>query len=385
MKKIPVLCLSLAFIMASCSQHESADKKSVEIIKLKEAFENRKSITINDISINFEYVRLETKDECLTDTRLAVYSDDQYLIAIDQKKILLFDRYDGKFIREIGHMGNGPGEYSRTYNVMPYNEKNNIIYAGRNRKRYGYSLDGQLRDTLSLPELVSEIGNIDDNIFAAFLPDYQGGEKNKIIIFNHKGSLLKTFPNYLSAPITSSFFAWNPNSWFYIINKQLYFYQLFNDTLFHVKENSITPRYVFIMGEYSPPYEMKTSPIFEPDKYFIMKTIQESSKYLFCSFNFNKKNYTAIFDKNKRTTVVNEYCPESGHGFINNINDFVPLEFSSINEKDELTCTIDAFKIKQWFDLNPEKVNQLPKYLIALKNIQETSNPVIIIAKLKNK
>jgi len=383
MKKIPVLCLLLAFSMTSCSQHESADKKSVEIIKLKEAFANRKSITINDISINFEYVRLETKDECLTGTRLAVYSNDQYLIAIDRKKILLFDRKDGKFIREIGHMGNGPGEYSRTYNVMPFNEGKNIVYAGRNKKRYGYSLDGQLKDTLSIPELVSEIGNIDDNIFAAFLPDYQGGEKNKIIIFNHKDSLLKTFPNYLSAPKTLSFFVWNPNSWFYKLNKQLYFYQLFNDTLFHVKTNSITPRYVFNMGPYSPPYEMKTSPKFEPDKYFVMQTIQESSKYLFCSFNFNKKNYTAIFDKNKRTTVVNDYSPESGHGFINNINDFVPLEFSSINEKDEFICTIDAYKIKLWFEENPEKINQLPEYLKNLNNIQETNNPVIIIAKLK--
>jgi hypothetical protein len=382
MKKIPVLCLLLAFIITSCSQDESADKKSVEIIMLKEAFANRESITINDISINFEYVRLETKDECLTGTRLAVYSNDQYLIAIDRKKILLFDRKDGKFIREIGHMGNGPGEYSRTYNVMPFNERKNIVYAGRNKKRYGYSLDGQLKDTLSIPELVSEIGNIDDNIFAAFRPDYQGGEKNKIIIFNHKDSLIKTFPNYLSAPKTSSVFVWNPNSWFYKLDKQLYFYQLFNDTVFHVETNSLTPKYVLNMGQYSPPYEMKTSPEFESGKYFIMRTIQESSKYLFCSFNFNKKNYTAIFDKNKRTTVVNDYSPESGLGFINNINDFVPLEFSSINEKDELTCTIDAYKIIQWFKANPDKINQLPQNLRDLQNVKETDNPVILIAKL---
>jgi hypothetical protein len=296
---------------------------------------------------------------------------------------LLFDRKDGKFIREIGHMGNSPGEYSRTYNVMPFNEGENIVYAGRNRKRYGYSLDGQLKDTLTIPELVSEIGNIDDNLFAAFLPDYQGGEKKKIIIFNHKDSFLKTFPNYLSAPKTLSFFAWNPNSWFYRLNKQLYFYQLFNDTVFHVKSNYITPRFVFNMGQYSPPYEMKTSPEFEPDKYFVMQTIQESSKYLFCSYNFTKKNYTAIFDKNIRTTVVNDYSPESGRGFINNINDFVPLEFSSINEKDEMICTIDAYKIKQWFAENIDKMEQLPGNVKSLKDIQETNNPVVLIAKLK--
>ena len=372
--------LFLFFLTFSCS---SPNDNLHEIINLKQAFEKMKPVDISDIANNFEYIRLETKDVCLTGAKLKVYSDDQYLIAIDLNKILLFNRKDGKFIREIGHMGNGPGEYSRTYRVMPFNEEKNIVYAGRNKKRYGYSLDGQLKDTLTIPELVSEIGNIDEGIFAAFLPNYQGNEKNKIIIFNDKDSLIKIFQNYLSAPKTDGFFVYNPGSWFYKLNKQLYFYELFNDTLFHVSTNSLTPRIIFNMGPYSPPYEMKTSPKFEVDKYFVMQTIQESSKYLFCSFNFNKKNYTAIFDKNKRTTVVNDYSPESGNGFINNTNDFVPLELSSINEKGELTCTMDAFKIKQWFDLNPEKVNQLPKYLKDLINIRETDNPVILIAKLK--
>jgi hypothetical protein len=388
MKKLSVLCLFLTFIMTSCSQHRSTERKSVQVINLFEAIENRKSINIGDISTDFEYISLETKDECLTGTRLSVYSNDQFLIAIDREKILLFDRKDGKFIREIGHKGNGPGEYSRTYSVMPFDEVKNIIYAGRTKKRYGYSLEGQLRDTLTIPELVLEIANIDDNTFAAFMPDYQGGEKNKIKIFNHNDSLLKTFPNYLSAPKTQSVFVWNPSSWFYKLDKQLYLYQLFNDTIFHVGTTSLNPRYVFNMGPYSPPYEMKTSLEFEPDKFFMMKTIQESSRYLFCSFNFNKKNYIAIYDKSNKTTVVNDYSPESGNGsesskgFIHNINDFVPLEFSSINGKAELICKMDAFRIKQWFDLNPEKINQLPKNLRGLKNIQETSNPVIMIAKL---
>lgn len=382
--KLKLLFLVFAvFILSFCSHRDMADKKSIEIINLKNAYDNSRPVNITDISTDLNYIRLETKDECLTGTKLTVYSNDPYLIAIDRQKILLFNRKDGKFIREIGHKGNGPGEYSRTYSVMPYNEEKNIVYAGRNKKRYGYSLDGQLKDTLIIPELVSEIGNIDENTFAAFLPNYQGDEKNKIIIFNEKDSLIKTFPNYLSAPKTDAFFIWNPNSWFYKLNKQLFFYELFNDTLFHVSTNSLAPRFIFDMGLYSPPYEMKTSPQFEASKYFLIQTINESSKYLFCAFNFNKRNYIAIYDKDQKETIVNDYSAESGKGFINNINEFVPLEFSSINEKGELICTIEAYKIKQWFEKNPEKVLQLPEYLRGLINIKETDNPVIIIAKLK--
>jgi hypothetical protein len=383
MKLKLLLYLLLIYIISFCCHQKKPDNKSLEIINLDEAFENRKPINICDISKHIEYIRLESNDKCLTGTKLKVYSSNQFLIAIDRNKILVFNRKDGKFIREIGHLGNGPGEYSRTYPVMPFDEEKNIVYAGRSKKRYGYSIDGHLKDTLTIPELVSEIGNIDEDIYAAYLPNYQGNEKNKIVIFNNKDSIIKIFPNYLSAPITDGFFVWNPGSWFYRLNKQLYFYELFNDTVFHVNSNSLAPRFIFNMGPYSPPYEMKTSLKFEVDKYFIIKTLNESSKYLFCSFNFNKRNFTAIYDKNQRKTLINDYSSETGNGFINNINNFVPPELSSINLKEELICIIDAYRIKKWFEVNPEKINQLPEYLKDLKNIKETDNPIILIAKLK--
>ena len=68
--------LFLVFITVSCN---SKNENLYEIINLQEAFENKKSININDIATTFEYIELETKDECLTGTRLAVYSNDQYL------------------------------------------------------------------------------------------------------------------------------------------------------------------------------------------------------------------------------------------------------------------------------------------------------------------
>lgn len=370
-------------IMSFFSQPEKVDNKSLVNINLEEAFEHRKSINIGDIATHYEYVQLETNNEFLAGSKLKVYLNDQYLITVDQNQILLFDRKSGKFIRKIGQKGDGPEQYSRTYAIMPYNDETKTVYAGRNKKRYEYSLDGKLKSVRDLPGLISDVGNIDENTIAAHLPNYQGDEKGKIIILNKEGSVIKTFPNYLSAPKTNGFFVWNPSACFYRLNKQLYFYELFNDTLFHVSTNSLTPRYVFKMGPYSPPYKMKTSPKFEVDKYFMIKSINEASKYLFCVFNFNKKTYTAIYFKDLRKTIVNDYNTESGNGFIYNINDFVPLELSGINEKGELICTMDAYRIKKWFEVNPEKIKQLPESIKILKNIEETDNPVIVIVRLK--
>jgi hypothetical protein len=176
---------------------------------------------------------------------------------------------------------------------------------------------------------------------------------------------------------------WNPNAYFYKLNNQLFFCELFNDTIFHVTANSLTPKYIFNMGKYSAPYAMRTAANFESEKYFFLKGIFESSKYLFCTFSVNKKTYTALYDKAKKTCVVNVTAPESGNGVINNSNDFVPFELSSMNEANELICTMDAFKIVQWFKNNPGKVNKLPQNLKGLQNVKETDNPVIVIVKLK--
>jgi len=44
---------------------------------------------------------------------------------------------------------------------------------------------------------------------------------------------------------------------------------------------------------------------------------------------------------------------------------------------------IDAFEIVNWFSNNPDKAAKLPSHLQKLRNIKETDNPVIMIAKLK--
>jgi hypothetical protein len=101
-----------------------------------------------------------------------------------------------------------------------------------------------------------------------------------------------------------------------------------------------------------------------------------------CGIRFNQGIYTAVYDKKQKSILVNDYAGESGKGFINNINDFAVLELSSINGKGELTCTIDAFKIRLWFEKNADKSDELPEYLQELKNITDTENPIVVITSL---
>jgi hypothetical protein len=372
---ILVSCLAFSFSLPKDNPYE--------IINLKQALDNAKPINIADISDKIQYIKIETSDVCLTGTNLKVYTDAKNIVAVDRKQILLFDRLTGKFIRAIGKQGEGPDQYSRPLSVMTFNAETQSVYAVRNKKRYEYSLAGKLTGTREVPELVGEYANLDANTLAAFLPNYQGTEKNKIVLVNKSGAITMTFPNYLSAPPTQAFMVWNPNAFFYKFDKQLYFCELFNDTVFHVTANSLTPKYIFNMGKYSAPYEMRTAANFEMDKYFFIKGIFESPKYLFTTFGFNKKIYTALYDKSKKSTIVNVPESDPGNGVINNTNDFVPLSISTLNENNELICTIDAFKIVKWFKDNPKKISQLPQNMKELQTVKETDNPVVVVVGLK--
>ena len=375
--------LLLICTISSCCQHNTTDNRPIETVDIKSAFENLRPININDIAEDYKYIVLESTKESLIDNNSTIYSDDQYLVSICRKQILLFDRENGRFIREIGNPGNGPNEYSIAYPSMPYNERNKVIYASKNLERSEYSLDGQLLKTKKGPAQVWDFVDLDDTTYASFIDNYMGEEKKKIIIFNNEDSIIKVFPNYQSFPFKGNMFVFSPNSWFYRLNGQLNFAEKFNDTLFALTSNSLIPRFVFEKGAYSFPYELRGDLINIEDKYFSSENVMESSKFLFYTFSFKKNIYTAIYDKKRKNTIVNSYIGEWGNGYINNINDFVPLEISSINDKGELTCTIDAYKIKLWFEINTEKSKQLPGYLQKLKDITEIENPVVMISRLK--
>ncbi|MFZ2338655.1 MAG: 6-bladed beta-propeller [Bacteroidales bacterium] len=379
--KITLLVL-LSYLVISCYQQKKENIEGPEVIDITYAFERRVPININDISGDCDYIVLQTTDECLIGSNYSIYSDDQYLVAIDRKQILLFDRESGRFIRKIGNSGNGPDEYSRTYSKIPYDEEKRVVYADRNRERFEYSIDGQLINTRKGPEMVFDFINIDESTYAAFIDNYMGDEKNKMVLFNETDSIVKIFPNYQSFPFNGSINVFYSNSWFYKLNKQLYFCERFSDTLFAVTQDSLIPRFVFDKGVHTFPYELRADVVDQKNEYFFTENILESSRYLFYTFRFKQEVYTAVHDKKQKSTLVNDYVGESGKGFINNINDFAALELSSINGKGELTCTIDAFKIKLWFEKNPEKSDELPECLQKLRNITDTENPIVVITRL---
>lgn len=170
-------------------------------------------------------------------------------------------------------------------------------------------------------------------------------------------------------------------------DNNLYFKELFNDTLFRVTIDELIPRLVFDGGKYSFPYKLQGTLMDSPDisrNYFLIWNVNENSSYLFFQLNFDK-TYTGYYDKRSKATYICEYSGETKKAaLIDDINDFLPVTPTNFTKNNEMVAFFNAKDIKKWIDSNPEKAEAFGKKFPWLYTIDEMSNPVIFIGKCKD-
>jgi hypothetical protein len=374
------------FIGTGCSKLENSNV--VGIIDVTEAFNKKGSIKLSEVCNNIEYIIIETTKESLVRKNLQVFANDKYIITRAFRQYLIFDRTSGNFIKEIGHYGNDPNGYRATCIVAPFDQVGGTIkaYGWETGSRYFYDLSGQLIKKIKPSQYVPFVEFLNNDIYAGFVKNFNGTEKIKIALFNQKDSCIRTYPNYLTFSDTRGGAGWGAEGWFYKNRDQLFFKELFNDTLFQVTANNLLPRYIFDLGDFSPPYEKQVEDGFkenEADKYYFVRNIYENMEFIFFTINYAGNGYQGFFDKKTNEATINYFNDKCSGGFINDIDNFIDFKYSSLNRDNELIGFIEAYKLKNWFNDNPEKALELPLHLQKLRNIKETDNPVIMIAKLK--
>ncbi|MEQ8339161.1 MAG: 6-bladed beta-propeller [Cyclobacteriaceae bacterium] len=370
-----VLCVP---ILSNCGFEET---ERIRVIDVTKVLYQPREISLSHLASDVEYIQLETTENSLINKRLRLFANEDNIVAISYRQILVFERKTGRFLREISNYGRNPGSYMSTIDVLPFEEETNTIYARGNSKKLEFSLKGDLKNEIVTPENSFTTAKINDENYVGYALNYNGNEKVKLVIFDSLGNVIQTFPNYLVAPKSKSIHVYKPNGWFYKYNSQLYFCEQFNDTLFHITAEGISPRYVLSRGKFSPPYNKQTVG-FPMSEYFMYNHIYESERFLFYTFDFEKEKHTAVFDKSNMEVMVGDYSQSDGSGFTNDMAGFFPMKISSINNNNELIGFLEAHEIIQWFDDNPQLVKELPKELRTYQKMSESDNPVVIIAKL---
>ena len=394
-KTLPILfCL-----VVGCTSPTETD--TVLAIDIEEAFNNLCDIFLSDFADDVEYIPLENTPESVTGENLYVYATDRYLVAISFKRMQLFDRTTGRFLRKIGVLGQGPNDYLATQPVYGFDEhRQTILCEGSSNNRIVYDLEGNTIYKIFNPEGVDISKNLislDENSYAIYLVNYYGNDPYKLYLFDDKGNVFKKFANHHSyIPDPNSFFTMP--CIFYKWKNNLFFYENCVDTLFHVTKSELNPYYRLKLGKYNPPYSDRPrlpQPNNDPimDKYFLFRTINETDRFLFFSFTHGKfyqrggysPTYFGYHEKQTGITKVSKVDDTHRSPIINDLDDFSPLcpMGWTITPSGEMVAYLEAEDILEWFEANPEKARELPKHLKELSKLKIEDNQVVVIARIK--
>ena len=145
----------LAFILTtSCEDEKSTRHSKMAIIDVETAFQNPQELLLADLGKKQTYVPLETLNESLVKLNSQskmIVTDQYFFIGDGQLPILCFDRFTGKFLRNIGNIGQGPGEYSNSTN-MEVDAEAKLIYINKGASNYlCYDFEGKFLHTITMP------------------------------------------------------------------------------------------------------------------------------------------------------------------------------------------------------------------------------------------
>ena len=141
--------LLLGLLLFSCNEPKQGD---VPVIPVDIENNTVLQLPLSEITESITAIELELTDKSLIHPRRIrriILSDDMIIIA-QSTNILLFNR-NGTFVRSIGSIGQGPGEYAHISNIT-IDETNGRLFVNCSTKIICYDLQGNALMESSIPQ-----------------------------------------------------------------------------------------------------------------------------------------------------------------------------------------------------------------------------------------
>lgn len=252
----------ILFALISCNGAEKNSdihnaKYEIDIDVLK----NDGVVPISSYFKSVKPIMLETNENCLIRSLDAIQVTDDYIFILDRsyKRLYCFDK-DGKFIRRIGNLGSGPGEFSSISDFTIDNNRTIYTLDRASSKIHLYAFTGEYISSISLKNIGGNVGHI--QLVKDFL--YLDYQSDKIMANADTPLLLKV--DKASGKIVDKFLsASEHNLGFQVIT--------FKDGSFFYSKNSNTPYYapiysntVFSLEDDIEPYfQIKSSRLLQKE------------------------------------------------------------------------------------------------------------------------
>ncbi len=383
--------LFLIIIVFSCNSPDN----SLYVISPPEFIES--NITLKEIADDIKYIPLDNSMP-LAPFKYVITPNSIYVSA-KEIGILKYDR-EGKFIKQIGHRGRGPGEF-RFGIHFTVDEKSGNVFVIDQSKIKTYSNNGIFIRDISLKNVGDGIGWGDDvELFNSllFLPNLSDIGQTKYI-----WAFLDTLGNVVNLKM-------NPTTpfkvdtegrggGFYKFDNKIFYYNYFNDTLYAISSDfSYEPRYLFAQGDFRWPkqpfdYDSQVSKIFQYVRMF------ETKRFISFTSFYKLKLATVFIEKKTKKTFLSYKNEKRQRSYsttvaclINDLDGGMPLErleYYSEGDQEYITTLIHPVNLKLYVS-GKEFIESKPKYPEKKKELEkladslnENDNPVLMLVKLK--
>lgn len=405
----------LPFAVVACTTSSSNTLPSINI---EQAIQNVSDINLSLCASEIEYFPLETNDSInLGDINYSFTGADYIFITGKpyQRTIHLFSK-DGKYIKDIGRQGRGPGEYLAVRSIITLPEKNAIMVEG-GYKAVVYSLkDGAVLNDFLLDQLLENgntlfetpgiktqysaqqmIKNIlyHNGLFYLSITDNKEITQSLLVASIDSSTIIKQdIINFERKPATKG--PWVTPSQIYKKDNELNIIHGYCDTIYKLCNNALIPRLTIDYGNFKT--EKTTDVAHEQLKFCNSNThFFETNNAILSKFYippvskpiYPKKepdnsrigrHYETYIVYNKSTgksAVPKYYEKYKMAGLLNDLDNGVPF-WPAFGDENKLYQFIDAGKFIELSQISDSK-----KMKAIASTITEESNPVMIVVTLK--
>lgn len=386
----------LFFILCSCKSNNNS------FIEIDPMDFHEEDIFLSKIADDISYIKLDNKYLLGLINDYKIVNKKIYLQAKDIG-ILIYDR-NGEFLKKIGSIGRGPGEYASGVPFTVDETTGTIYVKDRGDIIKVYSNCGAFIRSFLLPKCsdgfsFSEIEFYNSHLFVAQYFNMGHAEYNWIVT-DTLGNIITEKRN----PIASFPSREGTGGGVFKFKQNIYYWNWYNDTVYAISQDyNYTPGILFAKGNHRmPQFKIEFNSVDEyvakRYQYWEPKLLFETGQFIIYRCYF-KKPMIALIDKSDKRTSIAYYESEYGSngwnytgGIINDIDGglmFQPeyyfneddREFiCNLSNSNDIKSRVSSSDFKNSLPLFPEKKKEFEKLAIKLN---ETDNPVLMVMRLK--
>ena len=256
MKNFSLFLLSITLLFTGCSNLNKSDKAGGVAVD----FGNLKSMNASDLISDYSYVALESSENSLFGqiSQVEIYNDKIYILDSGNTNALYVFTIDGKYVRKLKGIGDGPGEFISPHSFWIDNNGFILILDRQLNRLQKYRLDDlKFVDAINLPAPAplsfASVPNQDLYVYYYPLREKSLFAEHQVIVSDGAGNVV----HQLHEASPSGKILHGSSTNFYLFDDCIRTYPYFSNEIYELNTDSLHCCYSFSWGDLTfPPADL---------------------------------------------------------------------------------------------------------------------------------